>query len=155
MKKILIAVDYDPSAQKIVEMGYSLGKSINATVILLHVIADSVYYSSLQYSPVMGFGGFSPIDDIATLPDAVDLNKAAMDFLQKTKIHLGDETIQTLTGEGETATVILKVAKEMEVDIIVIGSHGRSGLNKLLMGNVAEEVLHHSSIPLFVIPTKL
>ena len=146
MKKILIAVDYDPSAQKIVEMGYSLGKSINATVILLHVIADSVYYSSLQYSPVMGFGGFSPIDDMATLPDAVDLNKAAMDFLQKTKIHLGDETIQTLTGEGET---------EMEVDIIVIGSHGRSGLNKLLMGNVAEEVLHHSSIPLFVIPTKL
>ena len=46
MKKILIAVDYDPSAETIARQGYQLAKSMNAQVVLLHVVADSTYYSS-------------------------------------------------------------------------------------------------------------
>ena len=42
----------------------------------------------------------------------------------------------------------------MSADVIVMGSHSRSGLDKILMGSVAEKVLHHTSIPLFIIPTK-
>lgn len=55
MKKILIAIDYNPTATGIAESGYSLAKSMNAEVILLHVVADYTYYSSLDYSPVLGF----------------------------------------------------------------------------------------------------
>lgn len=64
MKKILIALDYDPSAQKIVEEGYALAKSINAQVILLHTISDAAYYSSLNYSPIIGYDSFSNLDII-------------------------------------------------------------------------------------------
>ena len=62
MKKILIALDYDPSAQKIAEAGFLLAKSMNAEATLLHIIADPVYYSSTIYDPIMGFGGYSAID---------------------------------------------------------------------------------------------
>ena len=153
MKKILIALDYDPSAQKIAETGYALAKSMNAQVILLHAISDATYYSSLNYSPIMGFDSFSNLDIFQA--DAVEeLNKAAQEYLDKSKQHLGDETIQTIIKDGDFGQSILDTATEMNVDIIVMGTHSRHGLDKILMGSVAEKVLHKSSIPLFIIPTK-
>ena len=82
MKKVLIALDYDPTAQKIAEGDFALAKSIGAEVILLHVIADPVYYSSTAYSPIMGFGGYVDMDFLQ--PDILDnLKKASQDFLLK------------------------------------------------------------------------
>jgi nucleotide-binding universal stress UspA family protein len=49
MKKILIALDYNPTAERIAKTGYEMAKSMNAEVTLLHVIADYTYYSSLDY----------------------------------------------------------------------------------------------------------
>jgi nucleotide-binding universal stress UspA family protein len=153
MKKILIALDYNPSAQKIAETGYALAKSMNAQVILLHVVSDAAYYSSLNYSPIMGFDSFSNLDILQT--DIVEeLKKGAQEYLDKSKQHLGDETIQTVIKDGDFGKSILDAATEMNVDIIVMGTHSQRGLDKILMGSVAEKVLHHSSIPLFIIPTK-
>jgi nucleotide-binding universal stress UspA family protein len=153
MKKILIALDYNPSAQKIAETGYALAKSMNARVILLHVVSDAAYYSSLNYSPIMGFDSFSNLDILQT--DIVEeLKKGAQEYLDKSKQHLGDETIQTVIKDGDFGKSILDTATEMNVDIIVMGTHSQRGLDKILMGSVAEKVLHHSSIPLFIIPTK-
>ena len=154
MKKILIALNYDPSAQKIAETGYALAKSMNARVILLHVTFDAAYYSSLNYSPIMGFDGFSNVDLIETGTVEELLKKEAQEYLDKSKQHLEDKTIETVVKDGDFGDSILDTAKAMNVDVIVMGTHGRRGLDKLLMGSVAEKVLHHSSIPLFIIPTK-
>jgi len=153
MKKILIALDYDPAAQKIAETGYALAKSMNAKVILLHVISDPAYYSSLNYSPIFGYDSFSNLDIVQTTA-VEELKKAAKNYLDKSKQHLGDETIETVIKDGDFGESILDTAKEMNVDIIVMGSHGRRGFDKILMGSVAEKVLHKTTIPLFVIPTK-
>ena len=153
MKKILIALDYNPTAEKIAEGGYALAKATNAAVILMHVVAEPMYYSSLDYSPIMGYAGFTS-PDIMLMADAPDLKKASQDFLDQSKKHLGDESITTLIGEGDCADAILKAATEMEVDAIVMGTHSRRGLDKILMGSISEKVLHHSTIPMFIIPTK-
>ena len=50
MKKVLIAVDYDPAAQKIAEEGYALARSIGAQAILLHVISDYFYFQPITFS---------------------------------------------------------------------------------------------------------
>ena len=153
MKKILIALDYNPSAQKIAETGYALAKSMNAGVILLHVISDAAYYSSLNYSPIMGFDSFSNLDILQT--DIVpELKKAAQEYLNKSKQHLGDETIETVVKEGDFGESIIDTATEMKADIIVMGTHSRHGFDKILMGSVAEKVLHRSTVPLFIIPCK-
>ena len=151
MKKILIALDYNPSAQKVAETGYDLAKALKARTILLHVTSDATYYSSLNYSPIMGFGSFSNVVETDT---AEELKKVAQDYLDKSKQHLGDEKIQTVVKNGVFGETILKTATELKVDIIVMGTHSRRGLEKILVGSVAENVLHHSSIPLFIIPTK-
>ena len=153
MKKILTALDYNPTAQKVAETGYALAKAMNAKTILFHVICDVTYYSSLNYSPIMGFGGFSSVDTVQT--DTIEeIKKVAQTYLDKSKHHLGDETIQTVVKNGDYGETILKTAKELDVDIIVMGTHSRRGLEKILVGSVAEKVLHHSLIPLFIIPTK-
>ena len=153
MKKILIALDYNPTAQKVAETGYALAKAMNAKTILLHVISDATYYSSLNYSPIMGFGGFSSVDTVQT-DTGEELKKVAQNYLDKTKQHLGDEKIETIVSNGNFGETILKTAIKLNVDIIVMGTHSRRGLEKILIGSVAENVLHHSSIPLFIIPTR-
>jgi nucleotide-binding universal stress UspA family protein len=153
MKKVLIALDYDPTAQKVAEHGYSLAKKLDAAVILLHVVTDPVYYTSTEYSPIMGFDGYMDVSQFQT-GTLGDLLSAATHFLNKTKSHLGDESIQTLVKEGDIADSILKVARENHADIIVLGSHSRKWLEDILVGSVAEDVLNHSQIPLFIIPTK-
>jgi nucleotide-binding universal stress UspA family protein len=153
MKKILIALDYDPNAQKVAETGYDLAKAMNATTILLHVISDATQYSYLEYSPIMGFGGFNNMD-IAQIENSKELEILAQEFLEKSKDHLGDNSIQTVVGYGDFGETILKTATDLTADIIVMGTHSRRGLGKILMGSVAESVLHHSSIPILIIPTK-
>ena len=155
MKKVLIALDYDPTAQKVAETGYSLAKTMGAEVILLHVISDPVYYSSTEYSPIMGFTGFMDIGPYQF--DSIDeLKKAAQHFLDKSKHHLSDQTIQTQVKEnnGDFADTILKTSKALHADIIVMGSHSRRWLDEILMGSVTEKVLHHTTLPLLIIPTK-
>lgn len=150
MKKILIAIDYDPSAEKVAEAGYALGMAMAADIILLHVIAEPSYYSSMEFSPIMGFTGFAD----PHIPEIVEteLKKEAMRFLDRSKEHLGDGPIKTVVAEGAFADTILKLAKDEGADIIVVGRHSRRGLGKLLVGSVAEKILHHSTIPLFIIP---
>lgn len=153
MKKVLIAIDYTPEAQKIAETGHELSKALNARTILLHVTSKATYYSYLSYSPIMGFDVSSNLDVVQT--NTIEkLKKIALKFLDKSRQYLGDETIQTVVKEGDFGQCILQTAKEMKVDIIVIGTHNRKGLDKLLIGSVAEKVLHHSNVPVFIIPVK-
>ena len=100
-----------PSAQKVAEAGYSWAKSMEAEVILLHVIADPAYYSSLEYSPITGFAGYMDMTNIQ-LDSIGGLINASQQYLDKTKKHLGNKKIQTVVKEGDFATSILKTAKD-------------------------------------------
>ncbi len=151
MKKVLIALDYGPTAQKVAETGYSLAKTMGAEVILLHVITNPEYYSSTGHLTVMGFAGYTVPVQSHTVEE---LKKSTHDFLDKTKHHLGDKTIQTIVKDGDIAEIILKSAKDLHIDIIAIGSHNQKWMEEVLLGSVTEKVLHHTTIPLFIIPTK-
>jgi len=153
MKKVLIALDYNPTAQQVADEGYSMARDMKAKVTLLHVISDPVYYSSAEYSPIMGFNGY--METGQTQLDSIDsLKKASLHFLDKSRHYLGDNAIQIMVEEGEYAESILKAAKVIHADVIVMGSHSRKWLENIVMGSVTEKVLHHTSIPLFIVPTK-
>ena len=143
IKKVLIAMDYDVTSKKVADEGYSLAQSMNAETILLHVISElPVYYSESNYTHEY------KVDLLG------DLNKTTQAFLDKAKKHLGDEAVQTVLKEGEIADTILKTAKEMNVDIIVMGSHSRKWLESIILGSQAEDVLENSRIPVLIVPIK-
>jgi nucleotide-binding universal stress UspA family protein len=153
MKKVLVALDYDPTAQKVAESGILLGKAMKADVAFLHVIAEANYYSSLEFSPITGFSG--NMDMINNDLNSVEgLKNVSQNYLERLKHHLGNKNVQTVVREGDFADTIIKTAKELHADIIVIGSHSRKWLENIVMGSVTEKVLRHTSIPLFIVPTK-
>ena len=153
MTKVLIAIDYSPTAQRVAEAGYELAKAMNARTILLHVISDATYYSSLKYSPIMGFEG-SSIDIIET--DTVEqLRIGSHKYLEEMKKHLGSDNIETVVKTGECDETILITARESKADIIVMGTHSRQGFEKLLLGSIAESELRKSLTPVFIVPIKI
>ena len=153
MKKVLIALDYDPSSLKVAEEGYAVAKAMGAEITLLHVIEEPVYYSSTEYSPIMGFNDYVGLGAFQ-LDSVHGLQKAAQHFLEKIKLHLDDETIHTTIKDGETAEAILSTAMDLKADMIVVGSHSRKWLENIVLGSIAEDVLKNTQIPLFIIPTK-
>ena len=84
-----------------------------------------------------------------------ELKKAALYFLEKMKHHLGDKSIMKLVLEGDTADSIIKTARSEHADIIVVGSHSKKWLENIVMGSVTERVLHKTTIPIFIVPTKM
>jgi len=143
IKTVMIALDYDETSQKVAETGFSLAKEMNAETVLLHVISESpVYYSSYMYMRELKVDIFS------------DLKKSTQEFLDKTKKHLGDESIKTVLKEGFIADTILNTANELNADIIVMGSHSRKWLETIILGSAAKDVLNRTTIPLFIVPTR-
>lgn len=153
MKKVLITLDFDPSSKKVAEQGYALAKAMNAQVILLHVVADSLYYSPLIMSTMTELVSFNSAEFIQTT-DEKGIKKAAQYYLDKVKIQLDDEAIKTKVETGDFADVILETANHLHADIIVMGSHSRKWLEEIIMGSVTDKVLRNTKIPLFIVPTK-
>jgi|ERR1035437_6830307 nucleotide-binding universal stress UspA family protein len=142
-KKVLIALDYDATSTKVAEVGFSMAQAMHAETILLHVISElPVYYSAYNYNHEF------KVDMLG------DLKISTQKFLDKAKKHLGDDkSIKTVLIDGEIAATILKTAKEINADVIVMGTHSRKWLEDIIMGSEAEDVLKKTTIPLFIVPT--
>ena len=152
MKKVLIALDYDPSAQKVAETGYSFSKSMRAEIVLLHVMEDPQVYKLSKRVTVMGFVGHAETSE--ELPERnLEPIKLSQQFLDKSKLYLGDKHIQTLLKEGDCAEEILMSANNIKADVIVMGSHSRKWFENTTLGSVTEKVLKNTTIPVLIIPT--
>jgi nucleotide-binding universal stress UspA family protein len=140
MKKILIAVDDGPTSEKVATIGFELGKQLKAEIALISVI-------EISYS--MDDSGSTQLDLSEVIRnDFISSQKLLTDTVFK------DYKIWKFLEEGQPFEMILKVAEEWEADLIVLGSHGKTGLMHLLMGSVAEKVMRNSTRPLLIIPTK-
>lgn len=148
MKKILIAIDYNPFAQKVAETGVLYARAINAEICLVHVVAD-IAFTSMEYSPIMGFEGFS--SDNAYKEMEVQ-EKEANRFLEAVVKHLGDSSIKTKVLDGSTSNAILEYAAVYEADLIVMGTQYHHGLEKLITGDIVGKVINHTAIPILVVP---
>jgi nucleotide-binding universal stress UspA family protein len=152
MKKILIALDNDLTADKVATAGTLMAKAMGAEAVLIHVIADTVYYSTSAYNPIMGFTSYVDIGQLEADPTDT-LKKASVYFLDRLKKHLGDASIQTEVKQGDVAESITAAAKDLHADMIVMGAHSQKWLASVIMGSVTEKVLQHIDIPMLIVPT--
>lgn len=151
MKKVLIALDYNPNSETVAKQGYQLAKTLGAQVCLIHVLADVSYYAT-SYPSFMGFEGIN--DYQVDLSILAELRKVAEDYLETASTHLQDPSVQTYLAEGITSQAILNYADEWHADLIVMGTHSHSVLEKVLMGTTASKVLEKTPIPVFMVPVK-
>ncbi|MBC7913354.1 MAG: universal stress protein [Pyrinomonadaceae bacterium] len=75
-------------------------------------------------------------------------------FFRKAKHHLGNDNINTQVKKGSITVSILETTRELNADIILMGSHSRRWLKSILMGSVTKYLLHQTFVPLLNIPAK-
>lgn len=151
MKKVLIAIDYNPTSQEVAEKGYALARRMGAEVCLVHVMSEVAHYG-MRYPTFMGYEGFDAgsVDiDIAN-----EMRSITEDYLRTAAKHLNDESVETKLLEGDAARGILDYADQWGADLIVMGTHSHSVLEKLFMGTVASSILEKTKIPVYVVPVK-
>lgn len=131
---ILVAIDLTNSAEQVIKKALELSSQEKTRLSLIHAI---------DYLPYMGFGETALITPTYTIPNEELVNSARkpIEDLQK---KLGLEQSNLVIELGNAATEIVRYADENNVDLIVIGSHGRHGV-KLLLGSTANGVLHHAN----------
>ncbi len=138
-RRILIAVNGQPLAAHAAELGIELASSLEAEIALVHAIEPG-----LSQAP-----GITPGDLISEgQREGRRLFDGFRQLLAPERAPL--EFIQL----GKPAAEIVKTAKEWRADIIVIGSHGRHGFQRALLGSVAEEVMRHAPCPVLVVRAK-
>lgn len=153
--KVLIALDFYSATQKVAEEGYSIAKAMNANVVLLHTLAKPMNFNTSKHITILGFSGY-PETKLSNLKidNLAALREVAQTYLNKSKLHLGDKTIETIIKEGDPAESILDVANELKVNLIILGSHSQKWMENILMGSVTEKVLRLTQVPLCIIPTR-
>lgn len=151
--KILVALDYSKSVNMIAQKANEMAEAFQADIILLHVLSDITYYSSLNYSPITGFDSFSTMDMVQE-STIEEVKKAAYSFLDKIAGSFKTSKIEKVVREGDFADEILNACNESEAKMIIMGTHSRRGIDKIFMGSVAEAVLHKSEVPVYVIPVR-
>jgi nucleotide-binding universal stress UspA family protein len=153
MKKVLITLDYNPSPHKVAETGFSIAKTLGLGITLQHVPTDEIYFKLLDIVTIMGICSQRQISDEIQKMGA-ELKELSVQFLNKSKFHLGDANVHTLLKDGDSNESVLKLAKEIEADVIVIvmALHSRKWLNNRTLESVAENVSLNSSVPVLIIP---
>lgn len=152
MKKVLVALDFNPSAQKVAEEGYALAKSCGAEMTLIHVKADAKDYSLVGPVKVLGFTGHLKEDEPLP-PEKINPDIVSFEFLKKVKLHLDNDDIKFLVVGGSCAESIIETAKKLKSDVIIMGSHSQKWFENTSLGSTTEKVLLNSSIPVLVIQT--
>ncbi len=143
IKSILLPTDFSDCGNFALSHATSLARTFGASIICVHVIEPIV--------PTVGYSGMTeplPIADIAEQLE--DSAERELPKLAECEECAGLE-IEELIAHGEAASEIVRVAKERQVDLIVISSHGRTGLGRMLFGSTAEAVVRHASCPVLVV----
>ena len=137
-RRILIAVDAEPVAAHAADIGIELAQSLGAEMALIHAVDPA-----LGYAPDSGV----PADDLIAQAER-EGQRLVAGFRQRRSLP---SSCLEFVPVGKPATEILKAAKEWPADLIVIGSHGRGGVQRALLGSVAEAVMRHAPCPVLVI----
>ncbi len=139
-KSILIAVDGSDCSKKAAKKGIELANQLSAVAIILYVIDMTGAINSTAVNGIIDSEMIQAFKDEA--------ERVVSEIRGKNL----SERITTLTVEGIPQYEIKNVAENKKADMIIMGTHGRTGLNHLIMGSVAEFVIRHSKIPVLVMP---
>jgi universal stress protein A len=148
--RVLVPIDFSPSSRAALEYGTFLAGKLGAELTVLHV-----------WEPP----GYVGPDALALLPIAhgergweqtrLEVTREVDHFVSRSLAK--PKQLGVRVEQGEPSDMILKIARDGGADLIVMGTHGRTGLSRLLIGSVAEAVLRRSTCPVLTIrvPSRL
>jgi nucleotide-binding universal stress UspA family protein len=147
IKSILLAVDGSSTSRKAADYALWLAKNLGAKVVLFHAIDETLLRG--LYSLAEGGPAASILD-----PLEKNLKEGATQYLEEFEGRFREDNVpcEAVTRAGIPAVEIVKEAEARKVDLIILGSHGRSIWGATALGSVAYGVIHHDTkIPVLII----
>jgi len=137
-KNILFPIDFSESSKKIIPYVITMAQAFQGQVHLLYVVRDFRYLSSFHVPH----------------PSLDRLENEVLENAQKMISRVGEENFNaciTKVLTGDAANVIIDYAQTEKIDLIIMGTHGRKGLDRTFFGSVAENVVKNAPVPVMVI----
>lgn len=141
LKTLLVPVDFSSFSDKALDYAVAFAEQFQAGIVLVHVVEPMVYPENYMTIPAVS-------DDING-----SLIKAADDKLatQRERINQDRVEVKVMTRLGRPYVEIVEVAKELNVDLIILATHGHTGLKHVLLGSTAERVVRHAPCPVLTV----
>lgn len=143
IRSILLPTDFSDCATYALSFAASFAREHGAPIICLHVI-----------EPLMPAVGYTGIAETAPLSDLTEQLEAAAER-ELPRLAGAEEVagieVREIIARGDAAAEIVRAAREIDVDLIVISSHGRTGIGRILFGSTAEAVVRHATCPVLVV----
>lgn len=136
-RSIVVATDFGETADRAIAEAAELARDCDAKITIVHAYMNPAYIAS---QPMM-------------MVDLVgDIIRDAEERLERTvaSYRASGSLMSSVLREGPSAKVVLDVADERRADLIVVGTHGREGVRRALLGSVAEEIVRRSDRPVLV-----
>jgi nucleotide-binding universal stress UspA family protein len=144
--KTLLAVDGSSFSRTACELVASHMRPQDSEILVLQVVEPFVYSTPPQMTP-----GYAP-EMAERLQDALKQAERSVAQAAQT-LHAAGFSAQTRVVEAEVRTGILDVAAEWQADLIILGSHGRKGLERFMLGSVAESIARHARCSVLIVRT--
>ena len=132
-KVILCPTDFSPESERALELASTLAAESGAVLVILHVVG-----------PPVTLDGAIHAGALRVAADAIE----ALKKIQPAQTNV--ECVRSLQW-GDAQKVILRTAKNQNADMIVMGTHGRTGVGRLFLGSVAEQVMRHATCPVLTV----
>ena len=138
IRTILHPTDFSEPSQNALGLACALARDYGARLIVLHIAELPTVASA---------------EGVVLPPNPEELRRAAQEQLDRLPVPHANVRAERRLEQGDAVTEILRVAQEAHADLIVLGTHGRTGLGRLLMGSVAEQVVRKASCPVLTVKT--
>ena len=141
-RRILVAVDGSAASARGLREALRLAKHEHAELCVLHVVNERVPYTPLAGAP--------PLD---LFPRMLEAGRGVLDTARRAAAKAGVQarTVLVESSERSVAPSILAQARKQRAEVIVLGTHGRRGMRRLVFGSDAEEVLRASPVPVLMV----
>lgn len=144
IQRILAAVDFSPCSEKAARYAVDLAEKLGAQVTLFNA-----YFFPVTIPFPDGSAYIPSAESVAELASSAMMQLRAL----RDKVQRPGVRIEMASNEGPARQVIPAVAQDRKFDLIVIGTHGRTGLSHVVLGSVAEAVVRHSAVPVLTVRT--
>jgi nucleotide-binding universal stress UspA family protein len=143
IKKIMIATDGSDTSNKAATIGIDIAKRANGSITAVYVM------EILRLAHLPGYATMPGLKE-KVLGLMREEGSQAMQFVED-QAEMMSVSCQKIVAQGSPSEELLRISKEMEMDLIIMGSLGRTGIEKILLGSVAEKVVLQSTIPVLLV----
>ena len=155
-EKILVPLDGSEHSSRALDIAVQVARKFGSTVMLIHVYSITAGTIMMPEPTTLSPPGVPVVSSVEISKMTETAKKVGQRILEdgEQKAKAENVPIEKILEEGHVVQEIIRVAKEKNCDLIVIGARGVSHIRELLLGSVTDGVIHHASCPVLVVKPK-